>query len=259
MDQSLRKFLLIILYVPVMIASCNTGEKENKFTVTGTIKNHKASLIFLEEVIPTTLIPIMVDSSTIKLDGSFSLSTEAVSEKVYILRLNNNIFPFASLINDASAITVIADFDNRENLYSVEGSKLSQTIKEISTTYPKKWADLLDIRRVYDSLQETKRPDSLLIKKMYTLGDSSFADIKNGIYNYLHTSSSPTFSWYLLRNFQHLFTVEEYSDELQQAEKKFPGNEMLIAARNRLNQQIAEAIEKQKKEDQKSKPVKPKP
>jgi hypothetical protein len=240
-------------------ASCTNGKEEKKlFTVSGTVKNVNARQVLLEEVNPATQLQVMVDSTTIAADGSFTLETRLGVEKLYTLRLSNSLFAFATLINDAPDITVNADFNNKENLYSVQGSELSDTIKYISVTYPIKWTKLMAIRREYDSLQSAKGEGNL-IKKVYDQGDSSFADIKNGIYSYLNASSSPIFSWYLLRNFQHLFTVEEYSDELSKAERRFPGNEYLAAARNRLNQQIADAIEKQKKENEKTNAEKPKP
>ena len=249
---------LLLMATLVMAISCNTEKKENKFIVKGIVKNSKAEMVVLEEIIPTTLMPLALDSSIIGIDGSFFLETNFGPEKIYTLRFTNGIFPFASLINDASPIIINADFSHTEDLYSVEGSALSQTIKEISSAYPKKWKNLYALRRVYDSLGKVKGPDSL-VKKIYDQGDSAFADLKNGIYSYLNASSSAAFSWYLLRNFQQIFTVEEYSAELEKAEKKFEGNEMLKAARDRLNQQIADAIEKQKKENEKSNPAKPNP
>ncbi len=106
---------------------------------------------------------------------------------------------------------------------------------------------LFQLRRDYDSLKKAKAPDTLLTR-INTEGEEAFTNLKNDIYAHLRGSESPAFSWYLLRNYQNIFTVEEYSAELEKAEKKFPGNEMLTAARNILNRQIADAVEKQKKE-----------
>jgi hypothetical protein len=246
------KYLLILLSVILIITSCKSAKEKSLFTVSGKIKNMNAKQVFLEEVNPSTMNQVILDTSEIADDGSFSLKTEFVYEKLYTLRLSNSLFPFATLINDSSDITVIADYKNTGDLYSVEGSALSDTIKYVSTTYPKKWTKLMAFRREYDSLKGAKGAESL-IKIVYDKGDSAFTDFKKGIYTFLNTSTSPVFSWYLLRNFQHIFTVEEYSDELAKAEKKFPGNEYLLSARNRLNQQIADAIEKQKEEEKATK------
>jgi Peroxiredoxin len=86
-----------------------------------------------------------------------------------------------------------------------------------------------------------------LIAKLNEEGTIAFAEMKNGIYQYLKDSKSPAFSMYLLQNFQNLFTVEEYMASLDSTMKKFPGSEILIRAKNVLDEKIATARDKEAK------------
>jgi peroxiredoxin len=135
---------------------------------------------------------------------------------------------------------VNADFNNKKELYTVEGSIASEKIKQIAATYPQKWSNLYRIRKEYDSVKNAKGPDSI-ISRLNNEGTAAFAEMKTGIYKYLNESKSPALSYYVLKNFQNIFTVEEYMAELDSSMKKFPGSVVLVQAKNVLDQKIADA------------------
>jgi peroxiredoxin len=234
-----------VIIATAIIFSCNNKDETGKnFVVSGTIKNTTSFKVYLMEMPVTGGQPPTLDSASIEKDGKFTLKTKAVGEKIYMLQLQNTLFPFLSVVNDAASVKVNADFNNKTEFYTVQGSVASEKIKQIAGTYPQKWSNLYRIRKEYDSLKNAKGPDSS-ITRLNSEGTAAFADMKNGIYKYLKESNSPAFSYYVLKNFQNIFTVEEYSAELDSAMKKFPGSVVLVQAKNVLDQTIAAAREKQ--------------
>lgn len=240
MKQSLIRSGFAII-VGAAFFSCNNKDESGKnFEISGTIKNTTAFKIFLEEMPVTGGQPPVIDSATIDKDGKFSFKTKAVGEKVYMLQLQNTLFPFLSIVNDAPSVKVDVDFNNKTSFYSVQGSVASEKIKQIAGNYPQKWSNLYRIRKEYDSVTKARGADST-IARLNEEGTATFADLKNGIYKYLKESNSPAFSYYVLKNFQNIFTVEEYSAELDSSMKKFPGSPVLVQAKNVLDQTIANA------------------
>jgi peroxiredoxin len=238
--------LIILMVLTGIIHSCKNKDEEagKKFEITGSVKNTTAFKIFLEEVSPMGKYPVIVDSATLGKDGVFDIKTRAKGEKVYGLRLENGLFSFLTIVNDAPNIKVDVDFNNKTNPYTIKGSVASEKIKEIASTYPQKWNNLYRLRHIYDSLKKINAADSTM-NRLDNEGKMAFDDLKNGILTYLKESNSPALSWYCLQNFQNIFTVEEYLEQLDAAMKKFPGNEMLVAAKNIIDQKIAAAKEKQ--------------
>ena len=226
--------------IAVTVFSCNNKEEGKTFTVTGTIKNTTAFKVYLQEMPVTGGQPPILDSTEIEKDGKFTLKTKSSGEKIYMLQLKNTLYPFLSIVNDVPSVTVNTDFNNKKELYTVEGSVASEKIKQIAATYPQKWSNLYRIRKEYDSVKNAKGPDSI-ISRLNNEGTAAFTEMKNGIYIYLNESKSPALSYYVLKNFQNIFTVEEYIAELDSCMKRFPGSTVLVQAKNVLDQKIADA------------------
>src|SRR5687767_6370705 len=113
----------IYLYLSAILflVSC-TNDDEQKLTVSGSIVNRQAEMIYLEETPVATMQRIVKDSSVVGSGGKFSLKTETTEESIYNLRIDNDVYPFASLVNDSKKITVEADFAKSGEFYTVKGS-----------------------------------------------------------------------------------------------------------------------------------------
>ncbi len=59
----------------------------------------------------TTVDRVVVDSAELGQDGKFKLKTTTGEARVYNLRLDQNNYPLAAVINDAAKITVDAVFN----------------------------------------------------------------------------------------------------------------------------------------------------
>ena len=93
-----------LFYATLLLAciSCN-DEQQESFTVEGTIKNNSASIVYLQEN-PVEAQPVIVDSSKVEADGSFKLNAVVKGEGLFRLRANDDMFPFALLINDVDKV-----------------------------------------------------------------------------------------------------------------------------------------------------------
>src|SRR3569833_3539860 len=111
----------------VGLVSCNSKKEENSFVVDGAINNSTAKMVYLQESAAGTA-PVIIDSSELAKDGSFTLNGSGKEEEIYSLRSNESQYPFAILINDSKKITVSADAMNNTEPYTVKGSEASQGI-----------------------------------------------------------------------------------------------------------------------------------
>ena len=125
--------LIIVSFVATTLVSCGDSTPEKKFSVSGAIVNSQAKMIYLEKVPAATMQPLVIDSALLKKDGSFSLEADPGESVVYNLRLDQNKYPVASVINDVDKVklTIVMSKEKNEfsEKYEVEGSPASQQMK----------------------------------------------------------------------------------------------------------------------------------
>ncbi len=92
--------LIVASFAATLFISCGNSSSEKKFTVTGTITNSTAKMIYLEKVPASYYAANDIGFSKIRKDGKFSLKADARESVVYNLRLDQNEYPVASVIND---------------------------------------------------------------------------------------------------------------------------------------------------------------
>src|SRR6476620_4693339 len=107
--------------------ACNTKKDTSVFEVSGQVKNANARMVYLEENVPNGG-PTIMDSATLKNDGSFELKAASKEEVLYQLRLDGKTTPFAFFINDVPKLKVKADLNNSSRPYTVDGSPASQSL-----------------------------------------------------------------------------------------------------------------------------------
>ena len=197
--------LWAIGFAASLFFSC-TEKKEGKgFSVSGTIKNSKAKMVYLEEVPVTTMQPRLVDSSNIGKDGRYSLHGNLSEESVYQLRLDKNTYPLASLINDVSKIKLNASFTAAGSEfvedYLVEGSAASQKMKTFVHGFGNRLRDIYfsDLRT--DSFQKSGA-DEKLIREFETNREKSASELKEFAIQSVNQSKSPALSMFVLGYYQ---------------------------------------------------------
>jgi hypothetical protein len=190
---------LTIVSAVLLLTACQNKEQAG-FEVTGTIKNVGAKTVFLEESKLNTLQPVIVDSATIEKDGSFDLETLSKEESVFSLRLDRDMYPFASFINDSKKVTINADFKSKE-LYTVKGSDASEQLKEYLKTNSQKVRNIYNISQEIDSLRKTPGMDSLATL-LTQEKDNAAKELKTFTLNYVNESSSPALTMFVLGSYQ---------------------------------------------------------
>ena len=242
------KQLLVLLAPALLLYSCKQQSGEKSLEVSGTITNNPAKMIYLEEIPMTTMQRVVVDSAEIGKDGSYKLKTPTGEARVYNLRLDQNNYPLAAVINDAKKITVNASF-SKENKqfpesYEVKGSVSSQEMKTYMTGFNNQLQTIIGDARRYDSLSRVAGSDSALQAIRDNVGRIAGA-IKEFTLESLKKSNNPALSMFILGYYQSTANMQGSglaglsNDEVIQivndAAAKFPEHQGLVAIKSTLS------------------------
>lgn len=249
------KKLISILTFATVLAACNSKTTGKKFEVSGTITNNPAKIIYLEEVPMTTMQRIVVDSAVLGKDGKYSLKADTKEASAYTLRLDQDNYPLAAIINDASKITVDASF-NKENSqfaegYEVKGSQASQQMKDFMVVLNGKLQAIFLNDKKTDSLQRAGATDSI-IAGLQNERTKLAADVRNFIATSLSQSANPALTMFELGNYQTTannpafqlepISLEEVKKIVNETSSKFPSHQGVAAIKKMLNGKEAPEI-----------------
>ncbi|HWR32380.1 MAG TPA: TlpA disulfide reductase family protein, partial [Chitinophagaceae bacterium] len=222
-----------------------------KFVVSGKIVNSQARMIYLEEVPMATMQKIKVDSMKIGSDGKYSLKADAKEASAYTLRLDENEYPLAAVINDAKSITVDVTF-NKENKqfpesYDVKGSKASQQLKEFMVGFNNRMQKIFLNDRKADSLRQAGVSDSTLAA-LQMENTRIASEAKVFLITAVQESTSPALTMFELGNYQVMannpgFKLQPVSNDeilsiISAASAKFPDHAGVAAIKNALEAQL---------------------
>lgn len=235
----------IIFYsLLVLLIGCKDEEQDN-FEVAGKIKNVPAKTIFLEESALSNLQPTVVDSAVIKSDGSFELQTISKEESVYSLRLDKDMYPFVSFINDSRRITIDADFKSKD-LYSVKGSAASEKLKDYLKTNSQKVRHIYALTRAIDSLQKIEGSDSAWGARSDEKSEA-VKELKDFTASFVNNSTSPALTMFVLGSYQSMasnaafglegFSQTEVNDIIAKTAERFPTHQSLVSLKNKIASQ----------------------
>jgi len=245
------RILIAAFLAATLLFSCKGSSSEKKFTVSGTISNSSAKKIYLEKVPAATMQPMISDSATLGKDGKFSLEAETSESVVYNLRLDQNNYPVASVINDAENIKlkIVMSKENSEfaEKYDVEGSTASQQMKDFMLGFNNDLQKIFVIAQQADSLQKKGATDSLLFPLMAE--QKSVAEkIKKYSEEALSKSTDPALTLFELGYYQSTannsgfgllpFTNEQVNELVNQIATKFPSHQGTAAIKATLAQQM---------------------
>jgi len=233
---------VMLLFAVAGIISC--GEKSgNSFSVVGVIKNSTAKKIYLEETALGVQQRVLVDSAVLGRDGSFSLKAKPEDETLFNLYLDNEVYPFLPLINDASKITVSADLNDRVNSIKAEGSAGTKAVSDFLKQGNERLTRVNVLGKEMDSLVKAKASDSL-IADVNTRGRAQLEDFRNYVGQFVKNSNSPTVAAFSLGTYR-LFDVDEYDSLLTGIVKKFPDNKKLVVLKRDFDAQMAKMNQQQ--------------
>ena len=163
---SIRHCSIWILLLATSLVACKE-KTSDVFEVNGTLTNSSAKTIYLEEVPVATMQRVVVDSAILGSDGKFRLEATPNEHSVFNLRLDESVYPMASVINDAKSITLNATFSGSQNQfadsYEVKGSKASLELRDFMKAFNNDLQKIYLVSKRGDSLQKMNAPDSLII------------------------------------------------------------------------------------------------
>ncbi|WP_346237542.1 redoxin domain-containing protein [Niabella insulamsoli] len=241
---------LIILSVALFsLAACNQ-EQKHSFKISGKIANTSGRQIYLEEVPIGTMRPVIVDSAALDKDGRFEIETETGEATIYNLRIDQNTYPVASLINDKPSveIEVVMNAENNQlpEKYEVKGSPASQKMKDFLFAFNDKLQNIFEGVSKIDSLSAKGTPDSTIAPLL----QASKADMdaaKNYVLDEMKKSDNPALTIYMLGFYQSstgnpALGLEPLSNEqvngiIADVIQKNPGHTGMVALQKELQSQ----------------------
>jgi len=243
----MRRLILFITTISLLYA-CKE-DKEKSFSVSGIVKNRKATMIYLEEMPVNAMQPSVVDSASINGAGKFSLQAKTGEEGIFNLRLDNDMYPFTSLINDADKVTIDVDFNNESkiNFYTIKGSEASQAIKEYLSKSGEMIRDIYFMGRRLDSLQKAQSADSGIIS-LQSQRTEAVQRLKDYTSQAITAAKSPALAMFILRTYQGsannpAFRIDALDNEtvneiLTELVTKFPAHTGIASVKRSLDEEI---------------------
>jgi peroxiredoxin len=245
----MRKIVLSLLVIS-LLASCK--EKDSKtFTVSGVLHNAPSKVVYIEESDITTGKKTLKDSSAIAADGKFTISLNAPKDAVYNLLLQNDVSQFVTLINDASKISVDADFTKQTDFYNVTGSKASKSIQEYLAKISGMQRDRFNIYFQLDSIKRNNG-DSTLAQNFDKHQQQISNDEKTFTQQTVQQATNSSLALFILSTYQGMardqnFRVNGFTDTevvalLSDMLNKFPERTDIAGIRNSVEATIPKTL-----------------
>lgn len=232
-----------LFYCSILFMACNT-KKGDPFVVEGTLHNSASKLIYLQQSEPDGSRPTIMDSATVDKSGKFQISTATEQQKMYALRTEDRIYPFAKLINDTRKITVDADLANVEPVYTVQGSPASEAMLLFDRELEAGRKTIYETSSRFEALQKETGGDAAsgrlrdsTKKALYDQYTRTADHLSAYVSDFIEQAPSPILVLYALgsyRQFTQTFGIEGFSqpevvDIMSKAAKKFPADATLAA------------------------------
>jgi peroxiredoxin len=226
----------------VTLFACKPGAKTVPFTIEGTLTNGVAATVYIEEIGTNLAKPVVIDSAKVDKNGKFTLHPSVKQEGLFSLRADNQMYPFALVVNDAQKIALTADLSKQSDSYNVTGSAASEAIIGFNRKRRETGFAMSRAAMNYQSLSSPGAKDSLRGQNIDSLRyvqqsifDSSAADFKRYTSSLIENTSSPAMVIYahdLLQRFFEEFGSKGFSraETAQLAAKaaaRFPDNTAL--------------------------------
>ena len=245
----MRKIVLSVLVIS-FLASCENKESKT-FTVSGVLHNAPSKVVYIEESDITTGKKSLKDSSAITADGKFSISLNAPPNAVYNLLLQNDVSQFVTLINDASKISVDADFTKRTDFYTVTGSKASKSIQEYLAKISGMQRDRFNIYFQVDSIKRING-DSALAQNLNLQEKQISGEEKTYTQQTVQQATNSSLALFILSTYQGMardpnFRVNGFTDTevvalLTDVLNKFPERTDIAGIRNSVEASIPKTL-----------------
>ena len=247
----IRRFYFISVVSILFVTGCKNKTGEGGFTVDGKISGSQAKMIYLEEIPVATMQRVIVDSAELGSNGGYELSANAKEATVFNLRLDQNPYPLASLINDSKKVTVNAAFNSQNpqftETYEVKNSEASSQMKSFMETFNGRLQEIFLNTSRADSLRQINPADSsIALHDMNVTKEAQAA--RNIAMDFISKSKNPALVMYILGYYQtsannpnfrlQALTNEEVRQIVDRVNSENPSHSGVMAIKTTLDAQI---------------------
>lgn len=232
--------------------ACQRSASSNELVVSGKIEGLSPTWVYLEEVPLATMQRLVVDSVMPDKDGAYSLRAKPSEQQVYNIRIGEQPYPAASLINDTTVIGLDVFFNpgnaQLPDRYVVSGSRSSKALQQYMLTFNTKLQEAFLLRKQNDSLK-TVVP---LQDSLWQAGTAKLQEQLSSLYgitrSYLDSNQSPALTMMILGYYQNMagnpafglrgFDNNEVRDLVNQVANKFREHQGVAALKVMLQEQF---------------------
>ena len=231
----MNKILTVALAL-LMLNACKPKEY-GAFIVTGKILHAPATAKLLLQDMPFNgNKPVVIDSTTIKKDGSFTLRGVAREEGIYRLSIDEQ-GPSMLFVNDEHSIHIQFDAaDFRKPL--VKGSKATTGLYDFLDKYRAKDSVLIGTFMAIDTLRVKAGTDSL-IQVQYQKREQQLKALNRTITDFLKQTESAASSFYVIALGAKSMLPEELKPLADEASAKFKEHSGLAILKSQIAMEVA--------------------
>jgi len=147
-----------IIFVATILFSCNNVASTDGFSVSGKLENAEGKTVYLKMVSSQLLT---IDSATVE-NGTYQLSGTKETPELYIFQIGTGFDQFTYLALDKTTQLILnGDANNLVATYSIEGSKESQLIKDLTQHNSSSMKQLSEIDAFYKDNLSNPNQDSI--------------------------------------------------------------------------------------------------
>ncbi len=235
------------LVIMLMLFSCKPNNGSGKFTVQGDIKGLPDQKIYLEELFfNSERQPEVVDTAEAK-NGKFKLSSMAVAQGIYRLRLEKDR-PVFIVINDRNELELKADYTNLSMKTITVNTPANVMMKNFILATDSQGTVLKTSGQELKTMPDKNDSTYKVREQVYSDGIDRY---ENYIVNFIDTTSSPVVAVFAL-GYTSNIDPEKLTKPVTNLGKRFPDNSIVTIIVQQFKQIQAQAA--QQKAAQKTKP-----
>jgi peroxiredoxin len=253
----------LFLFMAIAVA-CNNKSSTRQFKINGTIANSTAKKIYLEEMPAGSSQASIIDSSVLDKDGRYHLKANYKESGMYGLRLDQNKYAVAYVINDAPEFTVNVELNKQNNEYAdkydIKGSPASLAMKNFVASFGSDLQQIYYLSRQADSLKAANAPDSVmspLIMSWKALTEK----VKDYTLTSIKAANDPALIIFELGYYQGTdrgFGLDPISPDQEKAiindlSTRFPSHQGVAAVKKNIEDREARETMRKKQEEETSK------
>ncbi|CAN5588858.1 TlpA disulfide reductase family protein [soil metagenome] len=235
----MKKQFAFVLMIVAVITSCNDGGDGTNFTVSGKIENAKSKNIFLEQVGFDNTEPKVVDSGTLKTDGSYSLKAVAKEQGLFILTLDHQ--PVSFFINDNNDIKISTDLNAGFRQPYISNSDATKSVYTFLNDFRSKDSALGVVFQDMNEIYKINPSDSTL-SVMQAQGTEMANGIKEFVKKYIMSTNSPAAAYYALTvaGSRNVLDISELDSLTRTTSGRFKEHAGLAIFKSLLAQELAQ-------------------